>query len=380
MEFIEIQRRLVDTLLKIPAMEQPQSRTRLLDGLPDPGVIRDYNIARVDLGSMISGLHKMGRLSKSGVRPVIVVVDNALQYVPEGSEIADELHSIRQDLEAYYGGDAQPQPTPAPPEVYEALIFGLQRDTRLPFAFVDKAKEIARSVARLTVARIFDGVPDGKAMYGTGWIIAPGLLITNHHVIDARLIAQGEAHAKPADFAAQAAGVVARFDYHVERDDARHLECKGATLLAADPALDYALIELAEGAKIADRARLPLVKAQPALARGSRMNIVQHPQGGALRYAIRNNFFVKPGESPAFLWYQTDTEQGASGSPVCNDDWQVVALHHAAKPVPPQFVPQEVLSGQAQQVTVLNEAIRIHDILAHLPAELRQRIETAQAG
>ena len=41
MEFIEIQHKLVDALLKIPAMEIPSGRTSLLDGLPNPGLIRD---------------------------------------------------------------------------------------------------------------------------------------------------------------------------------------------------------------------------------------------------------------------------------------------------------------------------------------------------
>ena len=64
MEFIDIQRKLVDTLLKIPAMETPSGRTSLLDGLPDPGLIRDQSIARLDLNRMIGGLENMGRLTK----------------------------------------------------------------------------------------------------------------------------------------------------------------------------------------------------------------------------------------------------------------------------------------------------------------------------
>ncbi len=379
MEFIAIQRHLVDTLLKIPAMATPNGRTTLLDGLPDPNLVRDYNIARLDLNSMISGLQKLGRLTKQGgTRPVIVVVDNALAYVPEGSELADELHAIKQDLEAYYGGEVQPPPEPVPAEVFEALIFGAQRDNRLPFAFVDKARLAARSVARLTVSRIFSGVPDGKAVYGTGWIIAPGIVITNHHVINAR--GPGEGDAKPADFEAQAGGVVARFDYHVETGGTDNLECKGGKLLAQSKALDYAVVELNEADKIADRTQLRVVPVQPMLTRGSRMNIVQHPQGGPLRYAIRNNFFVSPGKAPALLWYQTDTEPGASGSPVCGDDWQVVALHHASVGVDQTQVPQEVIGGQPFQVKILNEAIKIRDILASLPPDVKQRIETAQAG
>ncbi|HBB34339.1 MAG TPA: hypothetical protein DC064_21730 [Cyanobacteria bacterium UBA9273] len=33
-----------------------------------------------------------------------------------------------------------------------------------------------------------------------------------------------------------------------------------------------------------------------------------------------------------FLWYRTDTAPGSSGSPVFNDSWQVIALHHSGVP------------------------------------------------
>ena len=33
-----------------------------------------------------------------------------------------------------------------------------------------------------------------------------------------------------------------------------------------------------------------------------------------------------------FLHYRTDTAPGSSGSPVFNDQWEVVALHHSGVP------------------------------------------------
>src|SRR5262249_23055923 len=33
-----------------------------------------------------------------------------------------------------------------------------------------------------------------------------------------------------------------------------------------------------------------------------------------------------------FAHYETDTEQGSSGSPVFNDQWEVIALHHSGVP------------------------------------------------
>jgi len=259
----------------------------------------------------------------------------------------------------------------------EALVFGRQRDSRLAFSFAEGAVRTARSVARLTVPRIFDGVQQPGVGYGTGWLIAPGVVITNHHVIDNRDIRMGEAPATSQDFKAQAEAVEAWFDYYQEIGGAP-TKCSGAQLLVSNKQLDYAVIQLAEASKVADRAALPIITQSPKLVRGTRMNLVQHSRGGALQYAIRNNFFVRLGDAPQFIRYQTDTEPGASGSPVCNDTWQVVGLHHASTEVPREQVPQEVIDGQPVTVTVLNEAIAIHSVLNDLPPEVRQMIPAAQ--
>jgi V8-like Glu-specific endopeptidase len=376
-EFIDIQRKLVANILKIPTMINFATRNTLLDGLPPAPLVRSADDPRTDLNNMIGGLQRLGRLTdRGGTRPLIVLVDNALLYVPEGGEVAAELAAARQALVTHYGGDRQPVAA-LPQQVKEALIFGLQRDNRLPFDFLEGAMQAAQAVARLFVPRIVNGaIQKGKGGWGTGWLIAPGMVITNHHVIEARDY-ESEGPATPQDFRAQAEALVARFDYRYEAQ-AEVVECRHATLLASDPELDYAVLELAEAPKVENRQPLRLTPTQPKLERGARLNIVQHPQGGPLQLAIRNNFYVQPGEHPAFLRYQTDTEPGASGSPVCNDAWQVVGLHHASVEAPPQQVPQEVLEGKPVTVQMLNEAIAIHSVLSHLPPEVRQRIRAAQ--
>ncbi len=56
------------------------------------------------------------------------------------------------------------------------------------------------------------------------------------------------------------------------------------------------------------------------------LNIIHHPDGDYMQLSIRENLFVKI--TPTSIWYKTDTAPGSSGSPVFNDQWQVVALHH----------------------------------------------------
>jgi V8-like Glu-specific endopeptidase len=224
-------------------------------------------------------------------------------------------------------------------------------------------------VARLSVPRVFHGHPDGKHAFGTGWLIAPGLLLTNHHVVEARdkrpmPFGLGESDARDEDIDAQVAGLEVWFDYH--RDDpARSPTCRGAALKAKDRTLDFALLELdVTTSEAASRGALPLVPEQPQPERGRRANVVQHPGGRAMVLAIRNNFIVGPGPGTSLVRYQTDTESGASGSPVCDDDWRVIALHHGSTRVPSQVVPQEVMDGAASAVVLLNEATAIHAVLA----------------
>ena len=379
MEFIDIQRKLVTALLRLPVMADYAGRSSLLQGLPPAPLNRSAAIDRLDLNNIVSGLQQLGRLTdQGGTRPLIVVVDNALEYVPSGSEVAQDLNEVKRLLADYYGGDSQ-SPVEAAQQDLEALVFGRQRDNRLAYAFAEGAVRTARSVTRLSVPRIINGFLQPGVGYGTGWLIAPGVVMTNHHVIENRDLRGGEGPATADDFRAQAEGVEAWFDYYREIGG-DPTKCRGAQLLASNRQLDYAVIQLTEADKIADRKRLPVVPQPPTLARGARMNLVQHSRGGALQYAIRNNFFVRLGDAPQLIRYQTDTEPGASGSPVCNDTWQVVGLHHASTAVPKEQVPQEVIDGQPVTVTILNEAIAIHSVLNDLPGDVRQVIADAQAN
>ena len=58
------------------------------------------------------------------------------------------------------------------------------------------------------------------------------------------------------------------------------------------------------------------------------VNIIQHPGGQFKQIAVRNNLAASLKGND--LAYFTDTEGGSSGSPVCNDRWEVLALHKAS--------------------------------------------------
>ena len=73
--------------------------------------------------------------------------------------------------------------------------------------------------------------------------------------------------------------------------------------------------------------------------------------------AIRNNLVYRA-DYPT-IQYFTDTEGGSSGSPVCTDDWRVVALHRAWAPV-------HNVQFQGKTTGWVNEGTQVAAILAHL--------------
>lgn len=103
------------------------------------------------------------------------------------------------------------------------------------------------------------------------------------------------------------------------------------------------------------------------------LNIIHHPGGDYKQLSIRENQFKRI--MPTTLWYKSDTAQGSSGSPVFNDQWQIVALHHMGVPsmtadgknyldMDGNVIP--VVNGQVDEAKIhwiANEGIRISVIL-----------------
>ena len=70
--------------------------------------------------------------------------------------------------------------------------------------------------------------------------------------------------------------------------------------------------------------------------------------------------------------YLTDTLRGSSGSPVLNDEWEVVGLHRASRTLP------ENVYLKGEMIRYNNLGVRMHAIVRHLPNALRDEIVAAQ--
>ena len=103
----------------------------------------------------------------------------------------------------------------------------------------------------------------------------------------------------------------------------------------------------------------PLAVSMP-LAEHDRVYVIGHPQGGTLSISIQDNRVVDVQEPK--LHYRAPTEPGSSGSPVFNQDWELVALHHAGSKE------MKALSGEG--VREANEGIWMSAIIQALKDEM----------
>jgi V8-like Glu-specific endopeptidase len=331
----------VSLLQRCPITEQSSGRSYLLHAIPDhlrDALQRDPGNRLIDLGLIVDQLARLGRLD-GGLWPVLIVLDAARQTVA-GTALGDQIAAMMRELEASYGRvETMPPIEAAPHDLTESerLVFGT--DHRVSFEFLRGAMQTARAIARIEV-------PLGNACsYGTGWLVMPGLMMTNWHVLDA------DTGADAAELRARAARTAFWFDYHTEgtvRTDVR-----GARLVHHARELDYALLALDHD--LGDRPPIAIHREPVTLERGARLNIAQHPSGGPLRLAIRSNYHVE--SAATAVRYVTDTESGSSGAPVCDDRWQAIALHARAVEIREQQLP----GGRSRWV---NEGVLLSAILA----------------
>lgn len=183
-------------------------------------------------------------------------------------------------------------------------------NTLLRISWLAKGLDASKAVCRIVTA-------DGRPV-GTGFLTDGGYLFTNNHVINTKQTAEQ---------------LLAEFNYEFGLDN----KLRERTTYKFDPSdfitsgqdeLDFTRI------KVVDKPDMPLRQwgivefapdAVPAVS--DPVNIIQHPNGQDKQIALNANEVMHL--DGRFLHYAADTLPGSSGSPVFNQQWKVVALHHA---------------------------------------------------
>lgn len=362
---------LLDLLIALPATRTAAQREALLFSLPAqiPDSLDLSGDRQTAVAKIIETLEYWGQLT-DGRWATEVMLLNAIRAA-KNTQFEQRLESFRQVF-------ALPASHVELPDLQEQVAGDISY--LMPAGFLAAGHRASRAVARLCVPQFMDGrmLMDGERPrlgLGTGWLIAPGLIVTNRHVVAARF--DGEPPATPTDIEQQAGHTEAWFDYlHA---DAPYTIVKAARLEALNANLDYAVLRLAptsvDGKPLTGWPCLTLAAGGEELRRGVALNIIQHPAGEVKQIAIRRNDFVGSLDGdPNRFTYLTDTLPGSSGSPVFNDDWQVVGLHRGSRKLPEQVY----LRGET--IKYNNIGVVIGAIVQDLPMPLRAEIEAAQPG
>ncbi len=256
----------------------------------------------------------------------------------------------------------------------------------LPAAFLEEGVLRQKAVARLP--KVSSSNPLGDP-WGSGFLVANSLLMTNNHVIGS---------------VAEAKTIMAQFNYQIDLNGvAQPIDTWSLdpdNFFYTDAALDFTLVRVkakgiiwplsptvvspsgGEAAMLevmsmigaaaeagptipigpplfASRypgwkwGHLQLPKSAITYSSGQLLNVIQHPAGRMKEVALQENEVTHIYSNR--IHYTTDTEGGSSGSPVLNNAWDLVALHHAA--------------GDWDAVNnrwIDNEGMRIDSIVQHL--------------
>lgn len=253
-----------------------------------------------------------------------------------------ELRPIEGPQVDWKGGDETTEVTAAALEEREdkALARAIATQEKLieennlrPVSFLEAGVARSRAVAFIEIPNV--GV-------ASGFMIGPDRLLTNNHVFGSE---------------DEAEGATIRFNYQadlggqlLETDD---YTADPGSYFHTNPDLDYSLVQVSgdpgETWGYIDLENGLEVKAKEDVA------IIQHPAGEPKQIAIADNEVEYVDETVA--QYLTDTMPGSSGSPVFNNDWKCIALHHSGG-----WLPQP----SDNSTHFRNEGILISAILADL--------------
>lgn len=346
---VEDRKQLITLLKDIPELATERSRQQILElaGLKQLAPMLDISGAPfIAISDIVSYLSNYGRLTYDNdalglflntLKSLVGVQQQAfLDILLTKYDMMTPI-SVLPDVDKWRGRETTA-------DVLEKII---GENTLRPISFLQQGLQVARSVAYI-------GVRTSQISgSGTGFLVTQDLLLTNNHVLPHSDLLSN---------------TIFRFNYQEnflgEAQKTDEYRAKPNGIFHTNQTLDYTLVQL-EGKPGQRWGWLPL---QPKIIRGdSRVNIIQHPFGQPKQISLQNNFVQYVGGN--VVQYITSTLRGSSGSPVFNDAWEVVALHHAGGNMP---------EPTTQQRYFRNEGILIESILADLPSQLLDILRVAE--
>lgn len=258
-------------------------------------------------------------------------------------------------------------------EFLERIIGG---SNLLGIAFLEVGSTVSQTVGRIHISSQFQ-----ELGFGTGFLVSPRLLLTNNHVL-------------PSAETARFSVVELLFQNGADgRPLTSHtFELRPDVFFVTNSTLDFTLVAVAEQSRPnGSAASVPLARFgfnrlsrdQGKILIGECINVIQHPDGKPKQIALQQNELID--RLDHFLHYKTDTAPGSSGSPLYNNQWEVVGLHHSGVPerkngqiMSINGTPWTPDMGETRVRWIANEGARISSILEQ--ASTLQGLTAGQRG
>ncbi len=212
----------------------------------------------------------------------------------------------------------------------------------LPASFLARGAECARAVCLVHASGVNYRGETG-AWSGTGFLIGPDVLLTNHHVLNTEAVA---------------AGAMCIFDYELDATGQMRAtttyRLRPSRLFLTSPiagGLDFTLVWV-EGKPGEKFGRIAPERSALSIAVDEFANVISHPSGNPKAVTLQDNQVKWQNE--LLLHYTSDTEPGSSGAAVFNNQWKLIGLHHASQ------------VSQVPGFDYLNEGIKISAIATQL--------------
>ncbi len=341
---LEHRRRLMRILESMPLLGTYRGRLQILQSagleqvIPqidlegEPFVVTSQIVQVLETYGRVSYEHQALGLFLNTVKEFVGAAEGNREFIEYLLREYDLMTPVKNqgELEEWRGEDT-------PQAVLEKII---GENTLRHISFLQRGLEVSRAVALVDVGE----------WVGTGFMISPNLLLTNNHVLPGQdLIPQTKI----------------RFNYQLNfvgaAEKIRDYELAPAGVFHTQPELDYTVVEVTDSPGN-EWAISTLSRAVPAPK--NRVNIIQHPAGQPKQISFQNNF-VEYADSTR-VQYLTSTLNGSSGSPVFDDRWEVVALHHAGG---------MLVEPSTKQTYFRNEGITLSAILNDLPSNIAAQIQ-----
>jgi endonuclease G len=288
--------------------------------------------------------------------PVMDISEQKIPGVSAGKGMAGRMVDPKQVDRYLQENDLNLSRLISDPLLRERVITG---DDTLDVIYLQNGVIASKPVCRITICS-----STGEEGFGTGFLIAPQILVTNNHVLPDQ------------DYGRLS---YAEFDYEKGTDGIplpeRVFRFDPSRLFYTNEDLDYTIIWVEERSadELVSICQYGYLKLNPNLGKtkeGNFVSVIQHPDGKMKKVALRENEITNL-SLPKFIRYVTDTKSGSSGAPVFNDKWEVVAVHHAG--IPRYNAAGQMLNlsggiwdksqGEVQVDWIENEGVRVSSIV-----------------